>query len=178
MYLWISITRCTLISDNYLVQQGHVTLSSPPKSILLPCSLSFSSPTDSNSIYEHLFMIVPFIGRGFDSFRCIHKGNTTSFVSHIMGKPKIRSRRKQDKPKAVSSITSQYNFRRRDRRSKSFVQKATSKQKDEPSIKDTGLCSTKTIPGITDIQALTGHGSSGLSKEELLDSFSGGIVIP
>lgn len=85
------------------------------------------------------------------------------------------ARRKEQKPKALSSVPSQYNFRSRARYSKPSTQKDALKGKTKVPIRKSDVYNTRTTT--TDMKALHRPGSPLVSKEELLENFAGEIEI-
>ncbi|KAJ9198473.1 hypothetical protein DTO021D3_5144 [Paecilomyces variotii] len=80
------------------------------------------------------------------------------------------ARRKEQKPKALSSVPSQYNFRSRARYSKPSTQKDALKGKTKVSIRKPDVYNTRTTT--TDMQALPRLESPLISKEEILENFT------
>ncbi|KAJ9247386.1 hypothetical protein DTO207G8_8085 [Paecilomyces variotii] len=80
------------------------------------------------------------------------------------------ARRKEQKPKALSSVPSQYNFRSRARYSKPSTQKDALKGKTKVPIRKSDVYNTRTTT--TDMKALHRPGSPLVSKEELLENFA------
>ncbi|KAL1848988.1 hypothetical protein Plec18170_007647 [Paecilomyces lecythidis] len=84
------------------------------------------------------------------------------------------ARRRQQKPKALSSMTSPYDFRSRGKYSKRATQKETIERKTEASIRKSDVYGKKATAA-TKMPASAGRGSPVVSKDELLENFTNSL---